>query len=84
MDLELIPLKLKLSAQVTIEIKIPLVGAIREVVFEKALWKYQTPLIKKRIINVSTKQEDESPPQFSPVVQEPISKRAVGNVNHIV
>ena len=73
MDLELIPLKLKLFAQVTVEIKIPLVGKIKEIVFEKELWKYETPLIKKRIIEVSTKEEDESPPQFSPVVETPVS-----------
>ena len=72
MDLELIPLKLTLSALVTIEIRVPLVGSFRKTVFKKKLWYYQTPLIKKRIIDVSTKEEDKSPPQFSPVVQVPV------------
>ena len=77
MDLELIPLKLTLSALVTIEIKIPLVGSFKIVVFKKKLWYYQTPLIKKRIIDVSTKEEDKSPPEFSPVVQVPVSMIAM-------
>ena len=77
MDLELIPLKLTLSALVTIEIRVPLVGSFRKTVFKKKLWYYQTPLIKKRIIDVSTKEEDKSPPQFSPVVQMPVSMTAM-------
>lgn len=67
MDLELVPLKLRLKGLVTIEVSL-LVTKIKKTVFEKNIWEYSTAQITKRIIDVSTKEEDKSPPEFLPVV----------------
>ncbi|XP_053400990.1 uncharacterized protein LOC123541000 [Mercenaria mercenaria] len=67
MDLELTPVKLKLIALVTLEVKLLFVK-IKKILYSKDLWHYKTPTIRKTIIDVSTKEKDESPPQFSPVV----------------
>lgn len=67
MDLKLTPVKLRLIGLVTLEVKIFFVK-IKKTLFSKDLWHYTTPTIDKRLIDVSTKEEDESPPQFSPVI----------------
>ncbi|CAH1250560.1 FAT1 [Branchiostoma lanceolatum] len=69
LDLELIPLKLKLMALVTVEVNL-LVGTITETLFKADLWKYTTPKITMRILDLSTKEEDNSPPEIESVTAD--------------
>ena len=69
MDLELIPIRLRLSALVTLEINL-FFGKIKKVLFKFNIWSYEAAKISKNIIDVSTKEKDESPPQFSSVVSK--------------
>jgi hypothetical protein len=68
MDLELTPVSLKLSAIVTLDIDLAFFK-FKKVLFNADLWRYSTPTIKTNMIDVSTKEEDESPPQFSAVIE---------------
>ncbi|XP_035662464.1 uncharacterized protein LOC118406510 [Branchiostoma floridae] len=68
LDVELIPLELRLKALVTVEVSIPLIGTIKETLFEALLWQFTTQTITERILDLSTKEEDESPPQIEPPV----------------
>ena len=58
MDLELIPLQLKLAALVTVDLFVSEIT-----VFKTDLWKYTTARIKKNVLHVDKKHEDKSPPQ---------------------
>jgi hypothetical protein len=69
MDLDLTPVKLRLIGLVTLEVKLLFIK-IKKTLFSKNIWEYSTPIIKKTMIDVSTKEQDESPPQFSPVVNK--------------
>ncbi|KAI8518956.1 hypothetical protein Bbelb_022130, partial [Branchiostoma belcheri] len=68
LDVELIPLELRLKALVTVEVSIPLVGTIKETLFEALLWQFTTPTISARILELTTKEKDESPPKIEPAV----------------
>jgi hypothetical protein len=67
MDMELIPISLRLSVLVTLEVNLAVVS-FTKTLFSKNIWEYTAPSISKNLIDVSTKEQDESPPQFSPVV----------------
>ncbi|XP_064646203.1 uncharacterized protein LOC135499389 [Lineus longissimus] len=64
MDLEIIPLKLKLIALVTLEVDLAFV-TIKKVLFSMNLWEYTAPSIRTNIFTVNTKDEDKSPPEFA-------------------
>jgi hypothetical protein len=64
MDLEMIPLKLKLMALVTLEINLAFV-TVKKTLFKKNIWEYSTPSIRTNIFTVNTKDEDKSPPEFA-------------------
>ncbi|XP_041378093.1 uncharacterized protein LOC121390363 [Gigantopelta aegis] len=57
-DMELIPLQLKLSAKVTMDLWLTEVT-----LYETDLWKFSTAMIRKNILNLGKKEEDKSPPQ---------------------
>ncbi|XP_060596420.1 uncharacterized protein LOC132750448 [Ruditapes philippinarum] len=88
MDLELTPVSLKLSAIVTLDIDLAFFK-FKKVLFNADLWRYSTPTIKTNMIDVSTKEEDESPPQFSAVIENKHSNlksfgtRAVCDISQI-
>ncbi|XP_066300154.1 uncharacterized protein [Branchiostoma lanceolatum] len=67
LDIELIPLQLKLKALVTLEIKIPFIGTIKKTLFKKTLWKYTTSSIKSRILDLHTWEPDNSAPELETV-----------------
>lgn len=67
MDLELTPVKLRLIGLVTLEVHLLFI-TIRKTLFSMDIWHYTAPTIRKRMIEVSTKEKDETPPQFSPVI----------------
>ncbi|XP_019616821.1 PREDICTED: uncharacterized protein LOC109464310 [Branchiostoma belcheri] len=67
LDIELIPLQLKLKALVTLEVKIPFIGTIKKTLFKKTLWKYSTPSIKNRILDLHTWEPDNTPPEMEAV-----------------
>ncbi|XP_048250793.1 uncharacterized protein LOC124111176 [Haliotis rufescens] len=76
MDLELTPIELVLRALVTLEIKIPFIGRIKKTLFSKKLWRYATPTIRKKMIDVGKKEKDESPPQFLQYVDKTGNSRS--------
>jgi hypothetical protein len=63
--LDLRPLEIKLSAQVTIEIRLPWGISFTIVLFRKTIWRYRAPQISKKIIDNMKKEEDKSPPDIS-------------------
>ena len=65
MYLNLRPLEIKLSGEVTLVIKIPFCDPITEVLFKGAIWRYRAPQINKKIIDNMKKEEDKSPPDIS-------------------
>ncbi|WAR05127.1 hypothetical protein MAR_020496 [Mya arenaria] len=73
MYLEMIPLKLELFGLVTLDVKI-LFKRFKKTLFKKKLWSYAMSKISERIIDVSTREEDSSPPVFSPVVNKSKSR----------
>lgn len=67
----MVPIKLKLFALVTLEVRV--FGArFKKTLFKKSIWEYEAAKISKRLIDISTKEEDESPPQFIDVVAKVI------------
>ena len=80
MDLVLVPIKLRLSALVGFKLWLPFVGDIRKVVFKVNLWEYSTPAIEKRMIDASTKEDDETPPEFTKVVKTSVSNRVLNSL----
>ncbi|XP_022103294.1 uncharacterized protein LOC110986022 [Acanthaster planci] len=60
MDIEMIPLIIRLRAKVTL--KIPFFG--RKTLFSAELWRYQAPAIHGNIFDIHTKQPDKSPPEI--------------------
>jgi hypothetical protein len=78
MDLELTPVRLRLIGLVTLEVNL-LFAKIKKTLFSKNIWEYSTATIRKNMIDVSTKEPDESPPQFAPVV----NKKGVSIAYHI-
>lgn len=65
MYLNLRPLEIKLSAQVTLEVRLPWGISFTKVLFSAAIWRYRAPQINKKIIDNIKKEEDESPPDVS-------------------
>ena len=65
MYLNLRPLEIKLSAQVTLEITLPWGSSFTKVLFSGAIWRYRAPQINKKIIDNMKKEEDKSPPDIS-------------------
>ncbi|ESO82597.1 hypothetical protein LOTGIDRAFT_236952 [Lottia gigantea] len=64
MDLELVPLRLRLLAIVTLRVKIGFIK-FTKTLFKATLWKYSTPTIRKRLIDFGKVEEDTSPPLFA-------------------
>ncbi|KAK6174798.1 hypothetical protein SNE40_013376 [Patella caerulea] len=79
MDLELVPLRLRLLGIVTLRIKLLFV-TIKKTLFKATLWEYSTPVIRKRLIDFGKKEKDASPPAFSEYTDSKSGrkKRAVG------
>ncbi|XP_052806219.1 uncharacterized protein LOC128235437 [Mya arenaria] len=73
MDLEIRPLKLELFGLVTLEVDLLFIR-FKKTLFEKRIWHYEMPKISKPLVDVSTKEEDVSPPIFSPVVSKTSSR----------
>lgn len=69
MYLRLTPIKLALYAQVTLEVKLLFVR-IKKVLFEKKLWHYETPTIKKKLIDSHKPEQDKTPPTIKPVNEQ--------------
>ena len=69
MDLELVPIKVSLTCLVTLEVDL-LYISFKKILFSSTLWKYVAPTIRTNIFYVSTKEKDETPPQFSPVLNK--------------
>lgn len=67
MYLELRPLELKLTAKVTLEVRLPWGIRFTKTLFSGTLWRYKSPSINAKIIDNKKKEEDTSPPQISPV-----------------
>ena len=65
MYLNLRPLEIKLSAQVTLEIRLPWGISFTKVLFSGSIWRYRAPQINKKIIDNMKKEEDKSPPDIS-------------------
>ncbi|KAK3788402.1 hypothetical protein RRG08_044436, partial [Elysia crispata] len=63
MDLDLLPLELKLSADVTVNIVHPS-ETIDKSLFSSNLWYYRAPNIRKRVMEEAGKEDDTSVPQF--------------------
>ncbi|XP_046360096.2 uncharacterized protein LOC124137716 [Haliotis rufescens] len=63
MDVEMVPLEMTLRGQVTTEVELLLV-TIKKILYEAVIWRYATPVIRKRLIDTGKKEEDKSPPQF--------------------
>ena len=65
MDLKITPLKLVLSAEIAVRIRIPLIRkTIEKVVFDRDLWYYSTKPVRLRIYDRDEKESDETPPEF--------------------
>ena len=65
MYLNLRPLEIKLSAHVTVEIRLPWGNSFTNVLFSGEIWRYRAPQINKKIIDNIKKEEDKSPPDIS-------------------
>ncbi|XP_052806221.1 uncharacterized protein LOC128235438 [Mya arenaria] len=73
MDLKIKPLKLELFGLVTLEVNLLFVR-FKKTLFKKRIWHYEMAQISTRVIDASTKEEDVSPPDFSPVVSKTSSR----------
>lgn len=63
MFLRLTPIRLALYAQVTLEVKILFVR-VKKVLFQKNIWHYETPTIRKKVIDSHKQEEDKTPPKI--------------------
>ena len=70
MYLKLIPIQLRLTALVTLEITI--FKTFKKVVYKKELWRYTAPTISTKMFNCIREEEDESPPEISNFMEEPL------------
>lgn len=68
------PAKFQLFALVTLEVDL-LFTTIKKTLFKKELWRYEAPKIFKTVLDVSTKEPDDSPP----VVTAPIQVKWLSN-----
>ena len=81
MDLDLIPVRLRLYGLVTLEVTVFGVG-FTKTLFKKKIWEYEAPKITKRMIEVSTRDEDASPPEFGPPVQAQVCPLSCCLIGH--
>lgn len=65
MYLRLTPIKLTLYGLVTLEIPF---FDITKVLFQKKIWHYETPTIRKKLIDCHKQEEDKTPPQINSVI----------------
>jgi hypothetical protein len=63
--LNLRPFEIKLSAQVTLEIRLPWGSSFTKVLINRTIWRYRAPQINKKVIDNMKKEEDVSPPYLS-------------------
>lgn len=66
MYLQLIPLEMRLSARVTLEIRI-FFFKFTITLFKRTIWRYRAPSINKKIIDNTKKEEDLSPPELAEI-----------------
>lgn len=65
MFLRLTPIKLRLYAVITLEVKLGFISTPLILTLYKAkLWEYQTATIRKLLIDNTKAEEDESPPKL--------------------
>ncbi|KAK6192291.1 hypothetical protein SNE40_003784 [Patella caerulea] len=65
MDVELIPLKLRLLARVLVRIEIPHIVKFEKILFSSEIWEYTTPSIRSRLIDYKNEEKDTTAPTFS-------------------
>ena len=65
MYLELTPLQLQLSGRVTLEITLPWGAKLKFTLFSAVIWRYRTPMIRKKIIDNRSGEKDYTPPEVS-------------------
>ena len=70
MYLNLIPIQLRLSALVTLEI--PIFRRLKIVLYKKELWRYTAPTISTKMFDNIREEEDKSPPEISNFIDEPL------------
>lgn len=63
MFLRLTPIRLALSARVTLEVHLAFIH-FKKVLFQTNLWHYETPTIRKMVIDSHKKEEDTTPPKI--------------------
>lgn len=65
MFLRLTPIKLRLYALITLEIKLPFLPLpLKYILLKAKLWEYQTATIRKLLIDNTKAEEDKSPPKL--------------------
>ncbi|XP_076076023.1 uncharacterized protein LOC143046845 [Mytilus galloprovincialis] len=83
MYLQLIPLEMRLSARVTLEIRIFWGIKFTITLFKRTIWRYRAPSINKKIIDNTKKEEDLSPPELAeittPVEEHKKAKRSTAS-----
>ena len=70
MYLNLIPIQLRLTALVTLEI--PIIIKIKIVLYKKDLWRYTAPTISTKMFDNIREEADKSPPEISHFMDEPL------------
>lgn len=74
MYVKLIPVALRFSALVTVELTIPVIVpsvTIKKVLFKRDLWAYEAPTISAKIVDTRKKEKDNSPPEIKEFVDDP-------------
>lgn len=64
MFLRLTPIKLRLYAVITLEVKLKFIPPLKLTLYKAKLWEYQTATIRKLLIDNTKAEEDESPPKL--------------------
>ena len=69
MYLELTPIKLRLSALVTLEVDL-LFTSFKKVLYKHDIWTYKTPTIRKKMVDTIKDEKDNSPPQIDSFIDK--------------
>jgi hypothetical protein len=69
MYLELTPIKLRLSAVVTLKVDL-LFKSFRKVLYKHDIWTYKTPTIRKKMVDTIKDEKDNSPPQIDSFIDK--------------
>lgn len=69
LDVELIPLSLRLIGLVTLEIDLKFFS-IKITLFSTDLYRYRSPSINKKVFHLNKEEEDVSPPDISSITNQ--------------